>query len=121
MKVLFSVLLIFFALNISADAVPVVPNEVVVRGHVLEYCLTSSRPLEIKPETVLYKITISVEKAEDVKGPNFLKGKEGQTVIFYSREELSIALIGKKIKAKAEYRGDERGGIFWIKEIEIVK
>ena len=123
MKPTFFALVIFFLLYIlvSADAVPVMPNETAVKGHVEEYCLTSSRLLGIKPEIVLYKLVISVSIVEDIKGPNFLKGKEGQLVILYSKEELSSKYYGEKIKAIVEYKGDERGGLFWIKQIEIIK
>ncbi len=123
MKPTFFALVIFFLLYIlvSADAVPVMPNETAVKGHVEEYCLTSSKLLGIKPEIVLYKLVISVEKVEDIKGPNFLKGKEGQLVTLYSKEGLSSKFYGEKIKAIVEYKGDERGGLFWIKRIEIIK
>ena len=74
--------------------------------------MTSSKLLGIKPEIVLYKLVISVEKVEDIKGPNFLKGKEGQLVTLYSKEGLSSKFYGEKIKAIVEYKGDERGGLF---------
>jgi hypothetical protein len=106
---------------VSADAVPVMPNETVVRGRVEEYSLISSKLMGIKPEMTLYKLVISIEKAENVKGPNFLKDKEGQFITLYAKEEISSNFYGKKIKAKIEYTGDERGGLFWIKQIEIVK
>ena len=123
MKPTFFALVIFFLLYIlvSADAVPVMPNETAVKGHVAEYCLTSSKLLGIKPERVLYKLVISVSNVEDIKGPNFLKGKEGQLITLYSKKELSSKFYGEKIKAIVEYKGDERGGLFWIKQIEIIK
>lgn len=123
MKPKFFVIVIFFLLYIlvSADAVPVMPNETAVKGQVEEYCLTSSKLLGIKPEIVLYKLVISVFNVEAIKGPNFLKGKEGQLVTLYSKEELSSKLYREKIKAIVEYRGDEKGGLFWIKQIEIIK
>lgn len=96
------------------------PNETIVKGNVEEYSLTSSKLLEIKPDMVLYRLVILIEKTENVKGPNFLKSKEGQFVTLYSKEELSSEFYGKKIKATVEYRGDERGGLFWIKQIEVV-
>ena len=123
MKPTFFALVIFFLLYIlvSADAVPVMPHETAVKGHVAEYCLTSSKLLGIKPERVLYKLVISVSNVEDIKGPNFLKGKEGQLITLYSKKELSSKFYGEKIKAIVEYKGDERGGLFWIKRIEIIK
>ena len=122
MKPTFFTLAIFFLLYIlvPADAVPVMPNETAVKGHVEEYCLTSSKLLGIKPERILYKLVISVSNVEDIKGPNFLKGKEGQLVNFYSKEELSSKYYDEKIKVIVEYKGDEKGGLFWIKRIEII-
>ncbi|HHT9111861.1 MAG: hypothetical protein HZA47_09380 [Planctomycetes bacterium] len=123
MKLKFFALVIFLLFDIvaTADAVPVMPNETVVRGRVEEYSLISSKLMGIKPEMTLYKLVISIEKVENVKGPNFLKDKEGQFVTLYTKEEISSDFYGKKIKAKIEYTGDERGGLFWIKQIEIVK
>lgn len=123
MKPTFFALVIFFLLYIlvSADAVPVMPNETAVKGRVEEYSLISSKLMGIKPEMTLYKLVISIEKVENVKGPNFLKDKEGQLVTLYSKEGLSSKFYGEKIKAIVEYRGDERGGLFWIKRIEIIK
>lgn len=112
----------FFGFIVVAIAVPVVPNEAVLIGTVMEYCMTSSSLSGAKPEQVLFKVIISVGEVEDVKDyPNFLKSKEGQSVTFYSKEKLPSELFGKKIKALAVYIGDERGGIFWIKHIEIIK
>lgn len=123
MKPKFFAIVIFFLFDIlvSVDAAPVMPNETVVRGRVEEYSLISSKLVGIKPEMTLYKLVISIEKVENVKGPNFLKDKEGQFVTLYTKEEISSDFYGKKIKAKIEYTGDERGGLFWIKQIEIVK
>jgi len=98
------------------------PNEAIIRGTVREYCLTSSTLSGISPEQVLYRMVISVEEVEDVKGyPNFLKGKEGQSLSFFTKEKISMELFGKHIKAEVEYKGDERGGKFWIKHIEVMR
>ncbi len=123
MKLTFIALTILFLLSIQtwATAVTAMPNETIVKGNVEEYSLISSKLMGIKPEMTLYKLVISIEKVENVKGPNFLKDKEGQFVTLYTKEEISSDFYGKKIKAKIEYKGDERGGLFWIKQIEIVK
>jgi hypothetical protein len=117
-----AIFIISFVFNVAAGAVPVIPNEAVFQGVVKEYCLTQSGLSGISPEQILYKLVISVSTVEDVKNsPNFLRGKEGQSIIFYSKEKQSSDLFGKEVKAVAEYKGDERGGLFWIKKIEVVK
>lgn len=119
---LFIVIALILSCNLLADAVPVIPNVAILRGTVMEYCLTSSILSGISPEQVLYKVVISVEEVEDVKGyPNFLKGKEGQNLTFFTKEKISMELFGKRIKAEVEYKGDERGCRFWIKDIGIIK
>lgn len=121
-RLLILFLVIFLAFNVLANSVPVIPNKAVLRGTVMEYCVTSSSLSGISPEQVLYKLVISVDEVTDVEGyPNFLKGKEGQSVTFYSKEKQTSELFGKKVKALVEYKGDERGGLFWIKHIEIIK
>lgn len=105
-----------------ANAVPVIPNEALLRGTVVEYCVTSSSLSGMSPEQVFYRVLISVEEAGDVKGyPNFLRGKEGQVLAFYSKEKQPVELFGKRIRAFVEYKGDERGGHFWLKQIEIME
>ena len=100
----------------------VVPNEAFLKGIVLEYCVTSSSTLGIKPEQALYKVLVSIEETGAVKEfPGFLKGKEGQALTFYSRETMSTEFYGKRIKALVTYEGDEKGGFYWIKQIEIVQ
>ncbi|MBT9169064.1 MAG: hypothetical protein DDT19_02416 [Syntrophomonadaceae bacterium] len=109
-----------FTFSISYG-VPVVPNKAVLEGTVKESCISSAGILGISPEQVIYKLTISVESTKDVGDfPNFLKGKEGQNQTFYTKEKPSSELFGKRIRAQAEYIGDERKGRFWIKSIEIL-
>lgn len=110
------------SLSASVNAVPVIPNKAFLTGIVKEYCLTSSGFNGIVPEQTLFKLTIFIDKAEDVEGhPNFLKGKEGQTIPFFTKEKPNLEIYGERVKAIIEYKGDERGGLFWIKDIEIVK
>jgi hypothetical protein len=118
---LLTVLLVFYMFSLSSGA-PVIPNSAVLEGTVMEYCITSSGILNIVPEQPLYKLTISVEVIKNLEGsPNFLKGKEGQVVTFFTKAKTSSELFGKRIKASAEYKGDERGGRFWINTIETMK
>jgi hypothetical protein len=106
----------------EAIAVPAVPNEAAAKGTVIEYCISSTGRSDARPGPGLYKIIVKVEAVEDSgDAPNFLKGKEGQEILFWSKARLAPELFGKKIKAIVEYRGDERGGKFWIRTVEIIK
>lgn len=122
LRFLFIVIALILFCKSLADAVPVIPNEAILRGTVMEYCLTSSTLSGISPEQVLYKLLISVEETEDVERyPNLLKGKKGQVLTFFTKENLSLEVFGKRIKARVKYMGDEKGGRFWINSIEIIK
>lgn len=117
-KALIAILLFYSA---SAFAVPAAPNEAILKGTVIEYCLSSSSLSGIKPEMVLNRLVITVDEVEDMKGPNFLKSKKGQSATFYSKNTLPAELFGNKVKAVIEYIGDEKGGRFWINKIEIIE
>ncbi|MBI5676492.1 MAG: hypothetical protein HZC48_11810 [Nitrospirae bacterium] len=117
-----SIFIVSFIFNAAAGAVPVMHNEAVLHGVVEEHSLTQSGLVGIVPEQIIYKFVISVRTVEDVNAyPNFIRGKEGRSMIFYSKEKQSSDLLNKEVKAVVEYRGDERGGLFWIKKIEVIK
>ncbi len=119
-KLVFLMFVIFLTFKVPANAVSVIPNETVLKGTVMEYCLTTSALEGIKPEQVITKLVISIEEIVPVIGySNFLEGKEGQPVKFYSKEKQPSDLLGRTIKARVEFLGDEKGGMFWIKNIEI--
>ena len=104
-------------------AVPAAPNASVAKGRVIEYSITSSpgRSHE-RPAPPQYKIVVHVEATEDVSGEiNFLRERVGEDIPFWSKVKLSPNLFSRKISAVVEYRGDEHGGMFWIKKIEIIK
>ena len=69
---------------------------------------------------LIYKLIIVVEKVAVVRGANFLKNKENEPTTFFYKEKLHEEFAGKKVKANVQYKGDERGGLFWIKKIEII-
>lgn len=98
--------------------VPAAPNEAVIQGKVMKYCIINSTLLKIEPEQTLYSLHVLIKSAQDMPGKsNFLKEKVGKVVKVYSKKPLSPQLFGKEIKARVEYSGDERGGKFWLKEI----
>ncbi len=115
-------LLFLVSVEKESISVPVIPNESIVNGVVSEYSIVSSRLIGIKPEQIICRLTINIEASEGINDkPNLLNNKNGQDMQFYSKEKLSPEIFGKKIKALARYTGDEKGGIFWIKNIEIIK
>jgi len=102
-------------------AVPAGPNESVIEGTVQEYSIVSSNLLNIMPEQTLYRLTILIEAYENVDSEaDFLSDKKGKTVQFYSKDEISPEIFGKRVLVKVRYAGDERGGLYWIKEISVI-
>ncbi len=118
----FMLLMLTTLIREKCISAPVISNESVVSGTVSEYSIVSSHLIGIEPEQVIYRLTIKIESTENINNkPNLLVSKNGQTVQFHSKERLSSELFGKRIKAIATYIGDERGGLFWINNIEIIK
>jgi hypothetical protein len=116
------ILSILIATEEKSISFPVIPNESVVNGTVSEYSIVSSHMIGIKPEQVIYRLTITIDFTENINGkPNFLDNKIGQDIKFYSKEKLTPELFGKKVKGLVIFRGDEKGGLFWIRNIEIIK
>lgn len=116
---LLTVVMLCLAFTPTAESAPAAPNESLVEGRVLEYSVVSSKLLNMEPEQTLYALTVLVEQSTAVKGPDMLKKEAGRPVRFYSKQRLEPELFGRKIKAKASYRGDERGGLHWIYEIRM--
>lgn len=114
---------LLFTISSMSSAGSVIPNKAVLIGAVKEYSVGSSSLYGMSPEQTIYKLTILVEASDDVEDvANFLKGKEGQTLTFFTKVDPSVEVYGKKIKAPVTYSGDERGGSFWIQNnIEILK
>jgi hypothetical protein len=114
------VILLFVANNVTGGTV--IPNSSLITGVVLEYGIVSSCLLRIQPDQTFYKLTIHLESSEDIIGmPNLLRGKEGEDITFYTKERLSSEIFGKKVRAEVTYRGDERGGQWWMRSIKIVE
>ncbi|MCX5898403.1 MAG: hypothetical protein NTY29_09440 [Proteobacteria bacterium] len=114
---------IFFLIIVAAffkyaHAVPTAPNQTLIRGTVVEYAITSSKLLGIEPDQTLYRLIVAIEEVEAVNSfSNFLKGPKRQSIILYSKEKQPEDITGRKITAVIEYAGDERGGLWWIKDV----
>ncbi len=114
--------LLFGSVNGMSASVPVAPNEAILTGIVSGYCVKSSRLLNIAPEQTIYQITVSIKSTDDIKGkPNFMKSKVGEDIVFHTKEIYPADIFGKRIKARARYQGDEKGGIYWIGNIELIR
>ena len=110
-------LLFVLAFSITASAVPVMENELKVSGTVAEVCVVSATTLHIQPEQPIFLLRIVVESVEVIKPPNFLQGKVGETVTLLSKENIPQELFKKRVNLLLQYRGDEKGGGFWIRQI----
>lgn len=114
------VFLLFAAGSVTGGTV--IPNGALITGVTLEYGIVSSRLLGIQPDQTIYKVTIRLESSEDIDGmPNLLRGKEREDITFYTKERLSPDIFGKKVRAEVSYRGDERGGRWWVRSIKIIE
>ena len=101
--------------------VPAISNESIVTGEVLGYSVVSSSLLDIQPLMPVYRLEVVVKTSEEVKGMrSFTKDKVEKLISLYSKEKLSAELFSKIIKARVSYQGDEKGGMFWIKELEVL-
>ena len=116
-----SVIFLLFAVD-NVTGGTVIPNGTFITGVTLEYGIVSSCLLGIQPDQTLYKLTIHLESSEDIVGmPNLLMGKEGEDITFYTKERLSPDIFGKKVRAEVTYRGDERGGRWWVRSVKILE
>jgi hypothetical protein len=96
-------------------AVPVVPNESLVVGEVLEKSLVDSSALGIEPQQTLLHLKLRIITVEGVEGKeNFLQGQEGKTIEVYAKELDSPVVATNSIEARITFRGDERMGRYWL-------
>ena len=114
-------LIFVFSYSRSLQAVPVIPNEGIIEGKVVGYCIISSSVLNIRPAQNLYRLQIKVTASIDIHGrQNLTKDKVGKTIEVYSKEKPPANIFEKTISARVVYRGDERGGLYWLKAITIL-
>lgn len=98
-----------------------IPNEALITGSVCGYCKVSSRLLNIEPEQVIYRLTVTVDSSEDVEGmPNLVKEVIGEDITLESKEEIGPDIFGKRVRVRVRVVGDEKGRRFWINSISII-
>lgn len=123
---------LFFFMNSSGIGGPVIPNETIITGIVSKFEKGSPYPQNKETRQPEYnKITVLIESSEDVDGEeNLLTNKKGEHITFYTKEPLSPgvpdikdmkAMKGKRIKVHISYRGDERGGLWWGYNLQILQ
>ena len=98
--------------------VPVIPNEGIVAAEVVDLTTIDATTVNINPPQVLFRMKLrllSVQESPPLA--NFLHAKKGEIIEVYSKDSLSSGLVGKVIKARITFRGDERGGLYWIQKI----
>lgn len=117
---------LFFFMNSSGIGGPVIPNEAIITGIVSKF--EKGSPYTQNKETrqpEYNKITVLIESSEDVDGEeNLLTKKKGEHITFYTKELLSPDMPdmkGKRIKVHISYRGDERGGLWWGYNLQILQ
>ncbi|MDA8123714.1 MAG: hypothetical protein M0009_00800 [Deltaproteobacteria bacterium] len=94
------------------------PNLALLRGKVIESTSVEPGLLGLDADKALYRVVVFVDAIEGVPGhPNYLIGKNQQYVTFFTENPLPADLSGKKIAARAQYRGNRYGMHFWIEAV----
>jgi hypothetical protein len=121
---LFPVLLASIHLIVSvsplpAQGAPVAPNEASILAELLALDPVHSSALHIEPPQTFTRFRLKILSVTGVPGlPNPVHGREGQIIEALSRETASGIAIGRTVRATVAFRGDERGGRFWLRDIE---
>ena len=66
-----------------------------------------------------WHVTFEILESRNIQGPNFAESKRHAGGFFFGTG--SGLETGITIQAKAEFRGDERGGIFHLRDIEVIQ
>ncbi len=115
-KLLSSALIIFF-LVATSFAVPALSFKETVTGKVYGFSVLKADVLGIKPgEMIIYKLVLKVEDER----PRWMPEKKRYLEVL-TKKNIPLWLFGKEVTATIIYRGDERGGSYWlikIKEVE---
>ena len=96
------------------SAVPANPNKIVVRVRVLDAVIVDSHALNISPQQKLSVLTLKFLQMKRVGDRHVLYGKSGETIRAYSKDLSLVGFKGKVIAVTLSFRGDERGGSFWV-------
>jgi hypothetical protein len=110
-----SVLLGCFSATTSSGAlgVPVIGNESVVTGDLLERNAIDSASIGIEPRQTLWHFKLQVISVENVMRANSFV-QIGNTIEVYSNEVNAPKVSEKRVTLRISFRGDERTGRYWI-------
>lgn len=98
---------------------PQAPNESRVTGEILVLEPVHSSALQMAPPQVFTRMRLKLLSIQNVGAmPNPLHGREGEILEVLSRESLKSELVGKVISGTIVFRGDERGGMYWIFDVQ---
>lgn len=93
---------------------PASPNKTVVKVRVLDAVIVDSLELNISPQQPLSVLTLKFLQVKQVGDRQFLYGQSGETIRAYSKDLSLVGLKGNIIDVTLSFRGDERGGSFWV-------
>jgi hypothetical protein len=99
------------------------PREVsLLKGTVVSAAAVSPHIIGLSGDSKVYRVVVSVAETKEVTGmAHLLRGREGETLTFFSEEPGAADLRGRKIEAKAVYLGENRGKLFWLKDIKVIE
>jgi hypothetical protein len=98
----------------SADS-GLTANRAVLFGTILDVVILPSMQPGFSPAKEWLRLVIQVEATTEVKGyPNYLQGKEGGPLTFFTENRSPLFKPGNKVRALVEYRGDKNSRFFWI-------
>ena len=99
----------------AAASAPSIENESRVTAEVLQVESVHASQLNIAPPQFFTRVRLRFLTVGDTPGtPSFLTGRDGTVLDAYTREQVNADLIEKKIECTLRYRGDERGGLYWL-------
>jgi hypothetical protein len=98
--------------RLQGYAVPSISFEREVEGQVVAIETLKAEVIDIEPpDIVLHKLVLKLFEGRGKYKSKFL------TV--YSRKRLPLCLFGQKIKVVVLFVGDERGGLYWLRELKV--
>jgi hypothetical protein len=97
---------------------PAVENENSVTAEVLAVEAVHSAELNILPPQVFLRVRLRLLTVDTPPGmSNFLVSPENASLDAYTREQITPDLVGTTIRCRLRYRGDERGGLYWMHDL----
>jgi len=101
--------------EIQRKSISVSPNATLLTGNVGCVKEVQSKQLKIKPEMSIFLLEVKIVGAQNMENfANRLAGKEGQTIILFSKKQISSDIKNQNIDVQVSYKGDERGGGYWV-------